>query len=224
MTKEIERSPEILLLNDRPITDFDGPRGDIHSFAIEIANKELGTDYKVTDIREWNAIRKFALAEGWPIEDAISLQTKCYYNPDNLIKVKPLPGAVELSLWYYNQGEKFPTVTSRDPKYKDVTFAWHEMHMPWIPHEDIFIRENDEMEGEVFKAFIIKKFGYNLFFEDNLSQAKFVLDYTSASVILVSHLGNLDGYEPNRLLRIGSDGINAANLSCLTPILNGVKV
>ncbi len=138
--KEIDRSVERILVFKKPISDLDGPRGDIHTKAVEIANRYLKNTYQVTDIRKWHAVRDFALAEGWSRDDANELERLSYYDRDNLMEVEPTSGAVELSREHYDKGKSFPTLTSRHPKYRDVTFAWHELHFPWMPHEDIFIR------------------------------------------------------------------------------------
>ena len=101
--KEFEKSAEIFLSNRNLVSDLDGPRSDIHTKAIEIANQHLSKTYQVSDVREFNVVRGFALAEGWSFDDAFELERLCYYDKDNLMATDPTKGAVKVSLRYYDQ-------------------------------------------------------------------------------------------------------------------------
>ena len=84
--------------------------------------------------------------------------------------------------------------------------------LPWIREENLIMQKTNEMDGDIFQTFIINGKGFGIYFEDELSHAKTILDYTDAHVVLLSNLRLLDHYDNKRLIRFGGSFGQAPNL------------
>ncbi|HJX46017.1 hypothetical protein A2W13_03025 [Candidatus Woesebacteria bacterium RBG_16_36_11] len=227
---ETPQNPEIFFKILKPFRDFDNVTSATKEIVTREFNKMFRTNYLPVDILQWHSIKNWAIDKGMNERNAEELELKLWYNPDFLFQAKPLPGTLELSHWLYERHIGFPIITSRMDRVdtsrgifknvKEATFAWIKQHEPWVPEKDIFIQENKEMPGNIFKAFMLRKFNCGIYFEDNVEHAKTVLDYTNAIVVLVSNSRVLDGLGYGNLVRIS---INDGNLPNLVPIYDWVK-
>lgn len=69
------------------------------------------------------------------------------------------------------------------------------MHVCW----------NSEMEGVIFKTYMVRALGVSTFVEDLPEQAECLLSHTKARIILLSNWTRLDrAWGCDRLVRVGS--------------------
>lgn len=205
-------SPEEFFSKLKPCTDLDGPIFDIHTQAIIRCNEELGTNYCPSDIREWHAIRNFALAAGRSFEEACDLEERLYYHPDELKQVGLTPGAEEFTKWFYDHDIPLEIISSRRPNLRQVTLDVLKEKLPFIKGENVMMQQTNMMDGDIFKAWMIKVKGIGIYFEDVPTHVKTILDYTDAHVVHVSHMGVLDHYDKKRLIRFSGSIGQAANM------------
>jgi len=210
--------PKIFFKENSPATDFDGVIADHKNEALKKLNLILGTSYKTSNIKTYNQIINWAIQEGWSEDDAQMLQDEIFFNPDILYKAKPIPGAIELSKWFYESGFSLPIFTSRRDKahvkpkkfknIKEATLAWIQEYLPWMPEKDIHIKEVDDEYVREFKPGKINKNDIKVYFEDLPVHAEEILERTSTRVVLISNLIDVESkFGPDRLIRVkGLDG------------------
>lgn len=203
-------TPEEFFSKYPPSSDMDGVLCNTRKHVVEEFNKMFGTLYTTFDIRDYHAVSRWAGVLGMGKKEAMAIENKLWFDPNVLFRAKPLPGAVKFTRWFAERNIDLPVVTSREsnikdvrkPNIEDVTIAWFRKWMPWIKEENIYMQKNQEMPGDIFKAWMNRVLGRGIHFEDVPGHAKAVLDYTDASVVLLSNLIEIDGYYPGRLLRI----------------------
>ena len=218
----ININPEAFFKTYKPLRDFDNVTSATDDLVVNEFNRIFGTKYLPVDIREWHSVRNWAIEKGLSKRDAEEVENHLWYNPDFLFKAKPVPGTCELSYWLYERSIGFPIISSRidvidttDNRLKDMreaTYEWMKKYEPWVPQKDIYIQKNNEMPGDIFKAFMAKMINCGIYFEDSINHTKTVLDYTDIIVILLSNHSILDNLGYENLVRISSDDRNLPNL------------
>ncbi len=195
-------TPEEFFSKYPPSSDMDGVLCNTRKHVAEEFNKRFGTSYTTFDIRDYRAVSKWAVVLGMSKKEAMAIEKKLWFDPDIIFRAEPLPGAVKFTRWFAERNIALPVNTSRRPNIRDATIAWFEKWMPWIKEENVYMQKNQEMPGDIFKAWMNRILGRGIHFEDAPEHAKAVLDYTDAFVVLISNLIEIDGYYPDRLLRI----------------------
>ncbi|OGM22403.1 hypothetical protein A2865_02670 [Candidatus Woesebacteria bacterium RIFCSPHIGHO2_01_FULL_39_17] len=226
-----QTTPEKYFQKVKAFSDNDGVRSDTRTLVIKVFNGMFGTNYIASDIREWRSIEKLAKIQGLSDEDAQVLEKKLWYDPDLLYKADPVPGATEMSFWFYDHGYSFPVISSRtdlvedseNRLYKnvyDATIAWFKRWEPWMPSEHIYIQSPHDIKREIYKAFMYgfltrDRHGEGVFFEDVPSHAKTILTYNpKATLVLLSDLCEMDYLPVSRLnyIRISGSNGNLPNM------------
>lgn len=184
-------------------TDLDGVLADTRSAAINRYNSILGATRSPLEIRSWLGIYDLGLKDGLARDEALELNRLCWFDPDLVSAIKPLPGAIELVRWFSERNLSLPIVTSRPPEFTQITFDWLEEWLPDIKRDRVYIQNPMHLRGDVFKAFMVKHFDFDLHLEDVPDHARTVLNYTDASVFLISDVGVIDHYL-GRMRRFGS--------------------
>ncbi len=185
-------------------SDFDGILCNLRKHVVRLVNLDLETKYTTGDLRSFDQIKKWYIEAGSSEEEALKKENYFWYTPEILLGTPPLPGATKFIEWIEKNKIPFSIVSTRRPEFRGVTEEWINIWMPSIDSENIYIRSNNEMTGEVFKPFIINRLGSDLFLEDTAYQAELVLIYTHADVLLHSNL-NINRLEPqlsSRLIRV----------------------
>ena len=198
MTIEIPMSPEIFFTTRRPFTDHDDTMA---------ASKEIVTEYYYAnvsakkkrnpkDIQHYHKVREWALEDGFNYEEATQIEFLLWMNPDVLYQAKPVPGACEVSCWFYEHKIGLPVLTSRMDysqikpvafrNMRDATVAWYEHWMPWVPADDVYLQGSPSLPSDIFKAWFIRMFKIGSYFEDSVVHAGTILTYTDAYVTLLS--------------------------------------
>ena len=187
--------------------DHDGVIADTRRPVVDEYNKIFGTKHNVEEIREYRTLARWAEEDrGTNKEAALEIDNYFWFKrPDILLRADPMPGAVEITKQLADRKMFFPIITSRLSSYRKSTFQWYEEKMPWINRNQIFIRENDEMTGEIFKTWMIKLLEVSAFFEDAPHHAKEIISYTDAMVILLNNDPILDDFIGDRMIRIFSN-------------------
>ena len=196
----VEHSPETKeFLRGLTITlDMDGVLAWSAVSVINKFNRMYNTKYFAWDIKGWDGITKLAEGLGEDPQIAFELETFLWYDPELLLAAPPMPGARALTRLLHESGAGFSIITSRKPNAGDITFEWFRRWMPWINHEQIFIRRDENMSGEVFKAQTVAAREANFHVDDSPRHAQFVLDYTQANTnifLLSNNPGELQ-YNP----------------------------
>jgi len=220
MTKERLFNPESFFEKYKIGFDHDGVIADTRQPVVDEYNKIFGTNHTIDEMREYHTLAKWAKEDlGVSEEAALEIDSHLWFErPDILLRAEPMPGAVEFTRWLVDKKISFSIVTSRLPSYRQSTFEWYERKMPWISNDKIFIRENDEMAGEIFKVWMIKILGVNLFFEDLPHHAKEIISYTDAVVVLLNNNPILDHIAGDQIIRITSSGDRLPTLHLPTNI------
>lgn len=190
--------------------DADGVLINSRAPVVKVFNKLLKTDYKQEDVNSWRAIFKWAMKAGLNKDEAFKLDRKLWTDPEILFKSPPMPGAVEFTRKLHEQGIKLTVATSRIPKFKESTIDWFRKWMPWI--EQVYIRENKDIPGEVFKAEAVKQIGSRVHFEDDPVHAKSILDRTEACVVFIPHIKEIPNFNSNRVIQISTKSNEIPNL------------
>lgn len=211
MRKEIIRNTEEFFSKFPVSFDHDGVIADTRTLVVNEINDLFNTNYIATDIRNWNWVYDIALKHGLKEKDALSLDMDLWYNPDTLFKAPVLEGAYEELFWFYSRGIEPPIITSRNSKFRESTFSWYEEHLPFVNRKTIFIRENEELNGEIFKVFGINFFNTSFHFDDSVDQTRFILDNSDTHVALLSNSRILD--DRTKLIRLpGFDELTLPNM------------
>lgn len=185
-------------------SDFDGILCNLRKHIVRLVNTDLKTEYTIGDIRSHDQVKKWYVAAGSSEVEALRIEDYFWYNPDVLLNAPPLPGAYKFVEWAQKNKIPFQIVSTRRPEFRQVTERWINIWMPLIDPKDIFMRTNDEMPGEIFKPLMVCQLGSDLFLEDTPHQAKFVLVYSNADVVLHSNI-RIHGLEPqvaSRLIQV----------------------
>jgi 5'(3')-deoxyribonucleotidase len=206
MSKEKLFSPETFFEKYKIGFDHDGVIADTRRPIVDEYNKIFGTKHSVEEIREYRTLARWAEEDfGTSKKAALEIDNYLWFKrPDILLRAGPMPGAVEITKQLADRKIFFPIITSRLSSYRQSTFQWYEEKMPWINRNQIFIRENDEMAGEIFKTWMIKLLEVSAFFEDSPHHAKKIINYTDALVILFNNNSSLDNYAGDQMIRITS--------------------
>lgn len=206
MSKERLFSPETFFEKYKIGFDHDGVIADTRRPVVDEYNKIFGTKHSVEEIREYRTLARWAEEDfGTSKKAALEIDNYLWFKrPDILLCADPMPGAVKITKQLADRKIFFPIITSRLSSYRQSTFQWYEEKMPWINRNQIFIRENEEMTGEIFKVWMIKLLGVSAFFEDAPHHAKEIISYTEAMVILLNNDPALDDFIGNKMIRISS--------------------
>jgi hypothetical protein len=206
MSKEIFIAPEIYFEKFPPSFDHDGVLADTKSVVVARYNKDFNKSHCVDEVVRWKTIAYWAMTElGMDEESANALDNRYWYQmPELLETAKPKPGAVKITKALTDMDIWYPVITSREPEYEVSTFRWYQREMPWISPEQIFIRPNSEMDGEIFKVWMVKLLKRGIHFEDAKSHAVNLLSYTDTTVAYISNDPSLDSWP--KLIRFS--GVN----------------
>ncbi|MBU0572289.1 hypothetical protein KKH23_01300 [Patescibacteria group bacterium] len=207
MSKEKLQSPEDFFKKHKIGFDHDGVIANTRTPVVDEYNRIFRTNHTVDEMREYRTLARWA-EEDFGISKKAALEIDNYLwfkRPDILLRARPMPGAVEITKQLADRKIFFPIITSRLPSYRQSTFEWYEEKMPWIKRDQIIIRENDKMKGEIFKARMIGLLGVNAFFEDALHHAEVIINHTDALVILLNNDSALDDFIGDKMIRIVGD-------------------
>jgi hypothetical protein len=217
MFREIENHtmcPEEFFKIHRPAVDHDGVICDTRQHVLNFVNNALGTKYANRDIRHWHSVRDWATQSGMSMVDAEDLEEYVWFNPDFLRQAKPIPGAIEMCRWLTDHGIHLRVITSRRPNLLESTIDWYREHVSNLKLGNIHLQTTGEMEGSIFKAFMISRLGADVYFEDVPQHALDILNYTNASVVLLSNLSSPHSYKDSgRIYRISGEQGLVPNLS-----------
>jgi uncharacterized HAD superfamily protein len=207
MSKERLFSSEVFFEKYKIGFDHDGVIANTSTPVVDEYNKIFRTNHTVDEIREYRTLARWAERDlGVSKKAALEIDNYLWFKrPDILLRAEPMPGAVEITKQLAAKEIFFPIITSRLSSYRRSTFKWYEEKMPWINRNQIFIRENDEIEGEVFKARMIEERGVSVFFEDAPHHAKIIIRDTNAMVILLNNDPVLDDLAGDRMIRIATN-------------------
>lgn len=180
---------EAFLENNEFGFDHDGVMASSRQSVVEEYNKIYGTNRSTEEIKGYLVLTEWAKEDlGVCDEEAMEIHDYLWYGrPDILLRAEPMPGAEALTKELTQKGKNIQIITSRPPSFRDSTLEWYRVNMPWISRDQINIRTNEEMIGEVFKAWTINRTGVEVFFEDAIHHAKSITTYTNALVILLNN-------------------------------------
>ncbi|TEU01709.1 hypothetical protein E3I18_02470 [Candidatus Woesebacteria bacterium] len=190
--------------------DADGVLINSRAPVVKVFNKLLKTDYKQEDLKSWTAIFEWAMKAGLDKDEAYKLDRKLWTDPDVLFKSPPMPGAIELTRKLHEQGIRLTVATSRAPKLKESTVGWFRKWMPWI--EQVYIRESNDIPGEVFKAEAVKQLGSRVHFEDDPVHTESILDRTEACVVFMPYMKEVSITSSNRIIQVSTEDNKIPNL------------
>jgi len=199
--KEKKLSPDYFLTH-RPSFDLDGVLINSIEYITGVFNKEHGTNFIATDMREFKIVKKWLLQMGYSKSYADCKELEYWYG-DKLLESPFNSGAIEHLCKLDALGVPITVISSRPKGLRESTIELLVKNTP-ILRENIFIQNGSEMPGNIWKAFVVGKTGVGIHFEDNPSHSEAVLDYTEADVCLMANLIDLD-FNPNyseRLFRI----------------------
>ena len=207
VSKERLFTPEELFSQLIVSVDNDGVISDTKSLVADGVNEVLGTDYTGHDIRNWHWAAEVLTEHGMKFDEARKLEQKYWYDPDYLLKAKPMPGAYEFFQWFDERNLESPTVvTSREHSLYESTVEWYRKNIPILDKEKIVMQSNDEMRGDYFKIWALQhRTKSDIHLEDSPIHVKLILDYTDAFVVFISNSTVFDGYDEDRFLRHSSN-------------------
>lgn len=214
MPKEILFNREIFFEEHEFGSDHDGVMAYSRQPVVEEYNNMFETNRSTEEIKGYLALAQWAKEDlGVSDEEAMKIHDNLWYGrPDILLRAEPMPGAEALTKELVQRGKKIQIITSRPPNFRDSTLEWYRINMPWISGDQINIRINEEMTGEVFKAWTINRTGVEVFFEDAIHHAKNITTYTNALVILLNNGPIFSIPNRDRVIRITSLANRIPNL------------
>lgn len=206
MLKERLFSRETFLEQYQLGFDHDGVISNSRPPVVEEYNKKFGENRSVEELEGFWALAQWA-KEDLGVSSKVAMQIHddlWYRRPDVLLRAEPMPGAKELIKELVRRGKNIQIITSRPPNYRDSTLEWYRTNIPEIREDQINIRSNEEMVGEIYKAWTINRTGVEVFFEDAIHHAKNITTYTNALVILLNNSPIFGIPERKRVIRITS--------------------
>ena len=208
MFPERLHSPEHFFKVYKPSTDNDGVLCDLKTTVVKEFNRMFKTERQPDEIRGWQTIVEWSMELGMSKEEGLRVDNYLWYDPDLVFRALPIAGAKDFTRAFAERGIDLTIITSRPSHLREVTKAWFELHMPWIEESRIVMRKSEDLEGDIFKTWMIPRLGIGIHFEDSTTHAKNILDYTDARVVLLSNSGVLDYYPKDRLKRFsGRQGL-----------------
>ena len=217
MFREFERQhfcPETFFQTNKPAVDHDGVICDTRQHVLDFVNQRLETNYVNRDIRHWHSVRDWARKAGMLATEAENLEEYVWFNSDFLRQAKPAPGAVEMCDWFVEHEIDLHVITSRRPNLLSSTVDWYQEHVPSLKSENIHLQTTSEMEGGIFKAFMVGKLEIGVYFEDVPQLALDVLNYSNAFVVLMSDISLPHSYrDSDRVHRILGEQGKIPNLT-----------
>jgi hypothetical protein len=184
---------------------MDGILTDLRTQVVKMFNEKFGTSYTTFDILDYHAVYKWSLELGQSKNAAGDIQEWLWFDPEVLMEVQPVSGALKFVNWFIDRDIDIPIITSRrsDPKTVDVTHKWINKWIPNFPLRNLYMQKgNSKASGDIFKAQTIKLLKRGIHFEDVYEHAKTILDLTDSLVVLHSNLSIVDNSNHKRLIRI----------------------
>ncbi len=171
----------------KPSFDLDGVLIDSLDYVTEIFNNEYGTNYLATDMRTLGSVKDWLIGMGYS-EDYANRKNYEYWYGDRLFQAPLKTGAKEFLEKLDSEGIPIAVISSRPENLKSGTTEVLMKNLPFLKEENIFIQDNSEMTGDIYKAFTINKENIGIHFEDMHIHAKAVLDYTDSFIGLMSNI------------------------------------
>lgn len=130
---------QTLLISENPVKEF--------------CDKEFGTNYKSRRITGWDSISKWLVEDGImpDVKTAVAYEGKLWTDPNILSVSKPNPKLQALSYAAYLRGIPQQIVTVRIAELKETTLKSVEVYFPWIEPRNVFMNENPDIKGLVYK-------------------------------------------------------------------------
>lgn len=141
-------------------------------------------------IRKWWQLSDWLVEqEGWDYAKARALEALIWRDPKVLASGDPNALLSWASWEMSHHGISQHVVTGRepDPVVDKVTRAWVSYVLPWVPDENVHIRNDTSLTSPEFKAKTVKAVGARLHVEDSVSDAEIVAAMTDAWVVFVPH-------------------------------------
>jgi len=167
--------------------DFDGVLINSAKPVLERQCEVWKEKYNLDAIKGWDWTYHMSLKYGLTQEEAIKLQNDTWMNSVVLSKSEPLFGAWALSYRFYRMGISQHITTSRLPSLKECTYDSVNRYYPWIPLENVHVRDGTNIDKDQFKVDWVRRMFANLHFEDNRIQARLIAENTSATVIYLPY-------------------------------------
>lgn len=183
-------------------SDIDGVEVNSAAGFLRILNKRHNTSLNLRDMEnDWDSIR--LISKYIPtIKEPKGYAVEIWNSPDNLTTADPVPGALLISKFLYDQNIKdIHRITSRPASTKEATLTWYKNKMPWVRSELVHFQNTETIFNSDFKIETINELGLNLFFEDSVEHAEKIAGKTKATVVLIPQYWNAD-YEPPATQRI----------------------
>lgn len=192
--------------------DMDGVIADSRIPAAAEFNRRYGTNHNAQEITSWESVQEWGLELGMTEEEAIHQDKDIWSRSDVLFNSPVMPGALEFLTRLHELGVKPPVITSRLPIHKDMTIHWFRTFITVVSPEQLYIRANEDIEGENFKPPVIEVKSLLLHVDDAPNHGEQILRRTKAGLILLSNDPGIDFLFDNletspRFIRLaGMDG------------------
>lgn len=185
----------------KPSFDIDGVLIDSLKYVTELFNKDHKTNYVPTDMRKFNMVNEWLKEMGFS-EEYINKKRYEYWYSEKLFDAPLIADAKEFLESLYDAGVEITVVSSRPDHLRTGTVKVLTDNIPFLKEENIFIQNNHEMTGDVYKTFIINKRNIGIHFEDLQDHAKTVLDHTKSMIGLMSNIDGLnESFYDGRIIR-----------------------
>jgi uncharacterized HAD superfamily protein len=187
--------------------DLDGVVIDSAVPAVEEVNKLLGTNYVPDNINSYSWVRETLMKHKNTLKSlgvnrnqlktfSEEFERHVWEDPEIIGRSPLLPGAEELVNAIYALQQKPIFITVRIPSLKDVTWQTLSQNFSQISKNDLYIRDNLDMDGIEFKTGIVKLHNIRMHLEDHLPTVKRIIEETSADVTIIpagyNHLSRKD--------------------------------
>ncbi len=178
---------------------------------VRIFNEIFETNYKISDVVDWNSTLNWAKALGMTDEGANKLHRYLWFDTPSIHKQYPtIPGAVSL----LRRLSESPLVdlnirSSRLKTIQEVTFSYFDEVMPFIGRERIVVTN---------KVDEIIRINPDICVEDSPKDAEKILESTKAYVVMVPYAYNYGKFKHERLIEYDSEEVNLNSMPTLWPV------
>lgn len=175
---------------------------------LEVLRRDFGRDV------EFDALHSFDLSVSLGIDrDELRTFMRAVHEPDVLLGMTPIDGALEVLGGWRDAGHEMRVVTGRPPTSRDVSKRWlaaHQVPYDGLTFVDKYSRElADWTENSVVRLDDLADEGFDFAVEDNLDVAGYLARELGIRVLLLDRPWNRNGSKGDatlggRLTRCGS--------------------
>ncbi|MGI6479443.1 MAG: 5' nucleotidase, NT5C type [Salinivirgaceae bacterium] len=179
--------------------DCDDVISESTSSYIEIIKREFGIDRCFEDIKSFDLKESFGLTQ-----EQYDHFFEIIHSHEELIKFKPVEGAIETMNEWAKKGNKIGIVTGRLTTAYDSTIEWLANNK--VPYNDFIIVDKynrPSMDKTIAKPLeYLRSLKIDFAIEDSLSTANYLAEHLNIKVALMDRPWNRNGYINKNIIRV----------------------